>query len=156
METVVLQRIIVVVIIILLILVILFVSSLLTAPPTPPPIFNLPVNNEGEVISMCSCNDKTIIQQNLSAFVQNFESCGKTSMGDKQSGANCLVEKYSQALSTSCADCFGDYYSCAKNSCWKQCIFNPSGEDCKNCTIQYCGDNLLRCTQFTKAEVGFP
>ena len=80
-------------------------------------------------------------------FTKNMMTCAMKGMGSSKVASNCLVDKYSGALSLDCATCFGETIACGAKSCGQPCSKDPSCAECKECAYSSgCDGAMKACT----------
>ncbi len=79
------------------------------------------------------------------AFITKLGTCGQGcgTTVTAQCLSDCIAT--SASLSSTCADCFGDLGICVQGKCLMECIGGVTGQQCKDCAAQNCGNALSSC-----------
>jgi len=73
-------------------------------------------------------------------------NCGLQCLGDADPGAcstMCLED--ATGLSTDCAGCYAGLFLCTIDNCLSQCVADPSGQVCQECTASNCMPDFIDC-----------
>jgi hypothetical protein len=69
--------------------------------------------------------------------------CAKMCSGSSKCTSDCLQK---DGVTMGCAKCFGDAAQCGRDMCSAQCLLDPSGVACRDCTkAKGCDDRFKTC-----------
>eukprot|EP00727_Mastigamoeba_balamuthi_P011062 m51a1_g6579 hypothetical protein (123) ;mRNA; r:207752-208184 len=97
-------------------------------------------------VALASCDnsgDRSVLAAQAATFAQTLQTCATQC----SSRACCTTACLSTAtqLTTSCAECFGEYRACVDRHCARACSVHPMGQACLDCQAGICMTTLVAC-----------
>jgi len=106
------------------------------------------VGTGGDATSQClagtgQCNNPTDCAIQKSDMEAWEPPCASSSLGAAGATATCMV---GHGLTQGCAECWGAVAACGASNCFTQCLADPNGTACRDCTAQNCDAAFATCS----------
>ena len=95
----------------------------------------------------CTESDVSIWRENQ-VFSDNVAKFALRNLGQAKGTVAKLMQEYN-ALSLSCAQCFGATVACGTSKCWRHCWRGPTSEACVECSETNCRADFIACSGLT-------